>query len=145
MENKIKDFGKAIYLGADPVVAIIENIQTFDHSEIDGWIQNDGRMEIDFDSTLRSEHLDLSILKSIFPSPPSTCRLVKLMPQSKMEIEEEVPVGILCMKEYPAGGLVEIANLDKVWSQKGLLICSSPSKIILHGAITESIYLIFTF
>ena len=146
MENKLQNFGKAIYLGADPMVAVIEGVKTFNYDNLDGWNQIDNKIELDFNSQLRKEHLDLDLLKNTFKAPPTSCRLVKLMPQNRLELNENEVKGILCLKEYPSGGLIEIINLDKVWSQKGILICAGiPSRIIIHGAITESVYLIFTF
>jgi hypothetical protein len=143
------NFKKAIYLGADPVVAIVEGMDGVDLDEIGEWTQVENHLELPLDAAKRGSMLttkDKAELLDRFGGPPTGATIFKLMPQQGFGFDGDGLTAILCLREYPAGGSVIMENTGRIWSKRGRLIMTNTDKrISLEGAISESFYLIIKF
>ena len=142
------NFKKAIYLGADPVVAIVDGMDGVDLDEIVEWVQVENHLQCALDAAKRGALLtikDKAELLDRFGSPPIDAMIIKLMPQQGLGLTSEDRTAILCLQEYPAGGGVSMSNTGRIWSKNGRLIMTDSEQITLEGAISESFYLIIKF
>jgi hypothetical protein len=143
------NFKKAIYLGVDPVVAIVEGMDGVDLDEIGEWTQVENHLELKLDAEKRGAMLtakDKAELLDRFGEPPTDATIFKLMPQQGLGFNGEGRTAIVCLREYPAGGAVVMENTGRIWSKEGRLIMTNTNEqISLEGAISESFYLIIKF
>lgn len=150
MEAQRLNFGKAIYLGVDPLVAVCDGFDGFDSDDVtEGWMQVEEHFECSLDTTLRSSLLttdDKNALREKFHTAPEDARLFKLMPQSGVGFKNEGLVGILCLREYAAGGAIVVEQIGRIWSKPGrLIIVNSSAEINLEPAVSESFYFVMRF
>jgi len=140
------DFGKAIYLGVEPLVAVVDGMDGFIPESSGNWeLVANGVVKLELDATARHALLsksDRASLANRFGASPLSSYVVRFQAVELEDISKilkPMPVlAILCLSEPPAGGGIIVNQIGRIWPKMGRLIIVKNSLGIKFERIAAS-------